>query len=135
MKLSAAMQKLIKSVRFDDSGLVPAIVQDDQDGTILMFAFMNKESLRMTLEMKKVVFWSRSRKKLWLKGESSGNVQMLKKIYVDCDQDCLLVKVKQLGNAACHTGMRSCFYREIRPSGALSVIGKRIFDPKKVYAA
>jgi len=124
---------LLKSLKFDERGLIPAVVQDARDGTILMVAYMNQESLRRTLKLKKCVFWSRSRQAFWLKGESSGNVQEVKEIRIDCDGDCLLVKVRQIGIAACHTGHRSCFYRKVRPRGALQTTGKPVFDPKKVY--
>ena len=124
---------LMKSLKFDDKGLIPAVVQDHRDGTVLMVAYMNKESVRRTLKLKKCVFWSRSRKSFWLKGESSGNVQLVKEIRIDCDGDCLVVKVRQIGEAACHTGHRSCFFRKVGPGGALTVTGKPVFDPKKVY--
>ena len=124
---------LMKSLKFDDKGLIPAVVQDAKDGAVLMVAYMNKESVRRTLKLKKSVFWSRSRKSFWLKGESSGNVQKVKEIRIDCDGDCLLVKVEQIGIAACHTGHRSCFYRKVGPGGRLIVTGRPVFDPKKVY--
>ena len=123
----------IKSLKFDDKGLIPAVIQDARDNTILMVAYMNKESVRRTLRLKKCVFWSRSRQSFWLKGESSGNVQVVKEIRIDCDGDCLLIKVKQIGGAACHTGHRSCFYRKTAEGGKLLTTGKPLFDPKKVY--
>src|SRR5579864_6163288 len=125
---------LIKSLKLDDKGLVPAVIQDAKDGTILMVAYMNRESLRRTLRSKKSVFWSRSRQSYWLKGESSGNVQKVKEIRVDCDGDCLLIKVDQVGGAACHTGHRSCFYRKSDGAGKLKTTCKPLFDPEKVYA-
>lgn len=125
--------EIIKALKLDDKGLVPAVVQDAKDGSVLMVAYMNKESLRRTLKLKKSVFWSRSRQSFWLKGESSGNVQRVKEITIDCDGDCLVIKVDQIGKAACHTGHRSCFYRKILPGGKLKVVGKPLFDPKKVY--
>jgi phosphoribosyl-AMP cyclohydrolase len=125
--------ELIKTVKLDDKGLVPAVVQDAKDGTVLMVAYMNLESLRRTLKWRKAVFWSRSRQSFWLKGESSGNVQKVKEIRIDCDGDCLVIKVDQIGKAACHTGHRSCFYRKSGPTGKLTVTGKPLFDPKKVY--
>jgi phosphoribosyl-AMP cyclohydrolase len=124
---------LNKTLKFDDKGLIPTVVQDAKDGTILMVAYMNRESVRRTLKLKKSVFWSRSRQSFWLKGESSGNVQKVKEMRIDCDGDCLLVKVEQIGKAACHTGQRSCFYRKVQPGGALKVTSKPVFDPKKVY--
>jgi len=113
-------------------GLVPAIVQDWKTGEVLMVAYMNAESWAKTQETGKACFWSRSRKKLWLKGETSGHVQIVKEIYLDCDNDALLLKVEQVGGAACHTGYRSCFYRQI-VNGRTEAIGERIFDPKEVY--
>jgi len=124
---------LNKVLKFDEKGLIPAVVQDVKDGTILMVAYMNRESVRRTLRLKKSVFWSRSRQSFWLKGESSGNVQKVKELRIDCDGDCLLVKVEQIGRAACHTGQRSCFYRKVMPGGKLKETSKPLFDPKKVY--
>ena len=125
---------LIKSLKLDEKGLIPAVIQDARDGAVLMVAYMNPESLRRTLKLKKSVFWSRSRKEFWLKGESSGNIQKVKEIRIDCDGDCLLIKVEQIGKAACHTGYRSCFYRKVGKGGHLHVTGHPVFDPKKVYA-
>ena len=102
----------IKEIQFNN-GLVPAIVQDEWSGEVLMLAYMNEESFKKTLETKTTWFWSRSRKKLWNKGETSGHFQHVKKISFDCDGDTILVQVEQMG-AACHTGNRSCFYRDIR---------------------
>lgn len=113
-------------------GLVPVIAQDWQTGEVLMMAYMNREAWSRTLETGKVHYWSRSRGKLWLKGESSGHVQMVKEIRVDCDGDTILVKVEQLGGAACHTGYRSCFYRRVDGS-SLVVDGEKVFDPEEVY--
>src|ERR1022692_3508787 len=123
---------LYKLLKFDAKGLIPAVVQDAKDGTVLMVAYMNRESVRRTMRLKKCVFWSRSRQSFWLKGESSGNIQIVKEFRIDCDGDCLLVKVEQIGGAACHTGQRSCFYRKVLPNGSLKVTSKPIFDPKKV---
>lgn len=103
--------QLIDCVRFDEHGLVPAIIQDAYSGTVLMMAYMNKESLKQTIQTGRTVFWSRSRQKLWNKGESSGHYQYVKDIRVDCDGDCLLIQVEQEG-AACHTNNYSCFYRQ-----------------------
>ena len=113
-------------------GLVTAIAQDHQTGEILMVAYMNEESFRKTLELGEVVYWSTSRGELWHKGESSGNTQTLKELYVDCDADVVLVKVDQRGGAACHTGRRSCFYR-IREGGEWKDVGVQVFDPHEVY--
>jgi len=113
-------------------GLVPAIIQDWKTAEILMIAYMNAESWQKTRETGKACFWSRSRKKLWLKGETSGHVQLVKEVYLDCDSDALLLKVEQVGEAACHKGYRSCFYRRII-NGKTEEVGERIFDPKEVY--
>ncbi len=113
-------------------GLVPVIAQDYQSGEVLMMAFVNEESWKLTLETGIVHYWSRSRKKLWKKGESSGNVQEVKEIRVDCDDDCVLIKVNQVGEAACHTGFVSCFYRKLE-GDELKEDGKKVFDPDEVY--
>ena len=123
----------IDLVKWDKDGLVACVVQDAKDSAILMVAYMNKESLERTVKEKKCCFWSRSRQKFWLKGEESGNVQMVKKISIDCDGDCLLVQVEQIGGAACHTGMRSCFYRKLDEENNWQEEGTKIFDPAKVY--
>ena len=100
-----------------------------------MFAFMNAESLAATIRTKKATYWSRSRQKLWVKGEESGNVQHVRDIYTDCDQDVILIKVEQAGpaNAACHNGYKSCFYRRVSDGGALEFTAERLFDPATVY--
>ncbi|MBW2425828.1 MAG: phosphoribosyl-AMP cyclohydrolase [Deltaproteobacteria bacterium] len=113
-------------------GLVTAIAQDDETGEILMVAYMNEASLRRSLEIGEVVYWSRSRKKLWHKGEESGNVQKLKGLYVDCDGDAVLLRVEQIGGAACHTGKRNCFFRRI-DAGTIEDVGLQVFDPEEVY--
>ena len=113
-------------------GLVTAIAQDDDTGEVLMVAYMNEESLRRSLEIGEVVYWSRSRKKYWHKGEESGNVQKLKGMYVDCDGDALVLRVEQIGGAACHTGKRTCFYRRI-DGGTIEDVGIQVFDPDEVY--
>ena len=123
----------IAAVKFDASGLVTAIVQDHESGEVLMVAYMNAESLRITIEGGKACYWSRSRQKLWIKGESSGNVQMVKELRIDCDGDAIVLKVTQTGGA-CHTGYRSCFYRKLDPeTGELAVDGVLVFDPDQVY--
>jgi phosphoribosyl-AMP cyclohydrolase len=113
-------------------GLVPVIIQDASTNDVLMLGYMNRESWKKTLETKMASFWSRARKKIWVKGETSGHFQKIKEIYLDCDGDTLLLKVDQIGGAACHTGFRSCFHRRFE-KGKWKVIGKRIFDPKEVY--
>jgi phosphoribosyl-AMP cyclohydrolase len=113
-------------------GLVPAVAQDWRTGEVLMIAFMNRESWQLTLSTGVMHYWSRTRGKLWKKGESSGNVQEVKELRVGCENDSVLAKVRQVGEAACHTGYRSCFYRAVA-EGKLRVEGTRIFDPSKVY--
>ena len=113
-------------------GLIPAIAQDDASGEILMLAYMNQEAFDATLSSGKATYYSRSRQTLWIKGETSGNVQMVKEIRIDCDNDTVLLKVEQLGGAACHTGHRSCFYKKVE-DGSLQVMGEPLFDPKEVY--
>ena len=113
-------------------GMVPVITQDKATGTVLMLAYMNEEAYNETLKTGRAVYFSRSRNKLWRKGEESGNVQNVFEIYLDCDADTILLKVDQIGGAACHTGYQSCFYRQITPEGA-KVVGEPIFDPKAVY--
>jgi phosphoribosyl-AMP cyclohydrolase len=113
-------------------GLVPAIVQDAETGDVLMLGYMNEASLKRTLELKQACFYSRSREKLWVKGETSGHVQKVKEIFVDCDRDTILLKVEQVGGAACHTGYRSCFFQRLEEN-ELKVVGERVFDPREVY--
>jgi phosphoribosyl-AMP cyclohydrolase len=113
----AAIESILDSVRYDANGLVPAIVQDARDGQVLMMAWMNRESLRRTLEEGVTCFWSRSRKEFWVKGATSGNTQRVVRLTVDCDRDTVLVVVEQKG-VACHTGKRSCFFTEIAARGA-----------------
>jgi len=113
-------------------GLLPAIAQDVHTGQVLMLAYMNRESFAETLARGEAVYYSRSRQKLWRKGEESGHIQKVHAIYVDCDRDCILLKVEQIGGAACHEGYRSCFYRQVTPEG-LKVVGERVCDPEQVY--
>jgi phosphoribosyl-AMP cyclohydrolase len=114
------------------NGLVTAIAQDAQTGEILMVANMNEESLARTVETGEAVYWSRSRQKLWHKGEESGNVQKVKELFVDCDGDAILMKVEQIGDAACHTGKRSCFFRRV-DGDEIADVGVQVFDPGEVY--
>lgn len=119
---------------FEKADLIPVIAQDESSGDVLMLAYMNADAYAETLRTGRVCYYSRSRKKLWRKGEESGNVQELKSIFYDCDADTLLVKVHQVGGAACHEGYRSCFFRQIDPkTQAVTVVGNRIFDPQTVY--
>jgi phosphoribosyl-AMP cyclohydrolase len=113
-------------------GLVPAIVQDYLTGEILMLAYMNPDAFNATLSSGKATYYSRSRQTLWLKGETSGNIQRIKEIYIDCDDDTVLLKVEQLGGAACHTGHRTCFYKKIE-DGSIRVTEEPVFDPREVY--
>ena len=120
-------------VNFEKTGgLVPVIAQDHATGEVLMLAYMNRESWELTLKTGIVHYWSRSRSSLWKKGESSGNIQEVKEIRIDCDNDTLLIKINQIGEAACHDGYRSCFYRVV-DGDRVKVVGNRIFDPAKVY--
>lgn len=120
---------------FAKTALVPAIAQDAATGEVLMLAYMNAEAYAETLRTKRVCYYSRSRQRLWRKGEESGHVQRLERIYYDCDGDTVLVKVEQVGGAACHEGYASCFFREVNPAtGDATVIAERVFDPAKVYA-
>jgi len=113
-------------------GLVPVIAQDAETKEVLMMAYMNRESWEATLKTGQATYWSRSRQKLWLKGESSGNVQLVKAIFIDCDNDTILLQIKQIGDAACHTGYRSCFYRKLSGDDFM-IVGEKIFNPEEVY--
>jgi phosphoribosyl-AMP cyclohydrolase len=123
--------ELFDQIKYDSQGLVPVIIQDWQNNEVLMVAYMNRDSLKSTLETGKTHFWSRSRQKYWLKGESSGHTQQVKEIFIDCDADCVLMKVEQIV-AACHTGYRSCFYRKWENNG-LTLVGEKLFDEEDVY--
>ncbi|MBQ4491778.1 MAG: phosphoribosyl-AMP cyclohydrolase [Deltaproteobacteria bacterium] len=113
-------------------GLIPAIAQDWQTGEVLMLAYINRDSWEKTLATGKATYWSRSRKKFWVKGEESGNIQKVKEILVDCDLDTVIFKVEQVGGAACHEGYHSCFFRKLE-NGELHIVGERVFDPAEVY--
>jgi phosphoribosyl-AMP cyclohydrolase len=119
---------------FAASGVLPAIAQDAESGEVLMLAYMNAESYAETLRTGRAVYFSRSRGRLWRKGEASGHVQLVREIYVDCDADTILLKVDQQGPGACHEGYKSCFFRRATPAG-LEVVTERVFDPEKVYKA
>jgi phosphoribosyl-AMP cyclohydrolase len=123
---------LLDQIKWTKDGLIPAIAQDWQTGEILMMAWMNDEALSLTAELNRAVYWSRSRQQLWHKGESSGHVQIVKSIALDCDADVVVLKVEQLGNIACHTGRRSCFYREWK-NGAWETVSDVIKDPTEIY--
>ena len=119
---------------FEKTPLLPVIAQDEASGVVLMLAYMNETAYRESLATGRVCYFSRSRNKLWRKGEESGNVQEIKAIYYDCDADTLLIKVNQIGGAACHEGYQSCFFRKLSPDGSsFEVVGERVFDPATVY--
>lgn len=124
-------KRWIDEIKFDKQGLVPAVIQDARTQQVLMVAYMNREAVEKTLQTRRTHFYSRSRKRLWLKGESSGHLQKVKRVALDCDGDCLVVAVEQVGGA-CHTGYRSCFYRVLK-GGRWGAVGRRLFDPDQVY--
>lgn len=126
------MTNWLDEIKWTDDGLVPVIAQDHQTGEILMFAWMNRESLALSVEEGRAIYWSRSRRKLWRKGEESGHVQQLKDIRLDCDNDVILLKVEQLGGIACHTGRRSCFYQQLQ-DGRWVAVEPVLKDPKDIY--
>ena len=115
------------------NGLLPAIAQDFETGKVLMLAYINRASWEKTLQTEEAHYWSRSRQEIWHKGGTSGHVQKIKGIYVDCDNDTILFKVDQVGGAACHKGFESCFYTRVDCSGNIAVEGKKVFDPEEVY--
>jgi len=120
--------------KFDADGLIPCITADAVSGDVLMFAFMNREALERTMATGKATYYSRSRGKLWLKGEESGNRLSVVEMKIDCDQDVILLRVDPGSGAACHNGFRSCFYRQVQPDGSLVMTGgDRLFDPAEVY--
>jgi phosphoribosyl-AMP cyclohydrolase len=123
----------LDEIRFDENGLIPAIAQDANSGKILMMAWMNRESLQLTAEKQQAVYWSRSRGKLWHKGEESGHTQNIVDIRFDCDEDVILLKVEQNGGIACHTGRESCFYRQLQGDQWVEVESV-IKDPKDIYS-
>ncbi|WDN89570.1 phosphoribosyl-AMP cyclohydrolase [Desulfosarcina sp. BuS5] len=115
-----------------NNGLLPVITQDYETGEVLMLGYMNQEAWEATISSGKATYFSRSRQSLWVKGETSGNLQIVKDIRIDCDEDTVLLKVEQIGGAACHKGYRSCFFRKVE-DGSLTTIGKPIFNPDEVY--
>ena len=120
-------------IDFDKAGgLAPAIAQDAESGQVLMLAWMNREAFEETLRTRRACYFSRSRNKLWRKGEESGHVQEVKEVLIDCDADTILLKVHQVGDAACHEGYKSCFFRRVEPEGP-QIVDQRVFDPKQVY--
>lgn len=123
--------KIVDELKYDANGLIPAIVQEAGTGRVLMMAWMNRESLTRTLELGEMVYWSRSRQEIWHKGATSGHTQKVKSLSFDCDKDCLLAQVEQIG-AACHDGYKSCFYRTIEGE-TVKISEPRLVDPEKVY--
>jgi phosphoribosyl-AMP cyclohydrolase len=120
-------------IDFEKSGgLIPAIAQDAATGQVLMLAWMNREAFDETLRTGRACYFSRSRNRLWRKGEESGNVQEVQEVFIDCDADTILLKVRQIGDAACHEGYKSCFFRRI-DKDKITIVGERVFDPKQVY--
>ena len=126
------MNNWLNEVVWDDHGLVPAIAQDAQSGEVLMFAWMNREALDRTMASGEAVYWSRSRRKLWHKGEESGHIQKIVEIRADCDRDVILLKVEQVGGIACHTGRRSCFFQRLE-DGAWQEVEPVLKDPSEIY--
>ena len=126
MKIS---DEILKELKFDDKGLRAAIAQDSKTNEILVVAFMNLGALLKTIETEKAHYYSRSRAKQWLKGESSGHIQIVHEMYIDCDADAVVMKVEQVAGGACHTGYRSCFYRTIDGN----IVGEKVFNPEEVY--
>ena len=122
----------LEDIKWDNDGLVPAIAQDAKTGQILMVAWMNLEALELTVNENRAVYWSRSRQKLWRKGEESGHVQELVELRLDCDSDVIMMKVNQVANIACHTGRTSCFYRVLK-NGQWQIVDKVVKDPKDIY--
>jgi phosphoribosyl-AMP cyclohydrolase len=115
------------------SGILPAIAQDYESGKVLMLAYMNQDAWALTLKTGESHYWSRSRQEIWHKGATSGNIQIVKEIFVDCDNDTILLKVEQVGGAACHEGYETCFYKKIDAAGKETIVGEKIFDPERVY--
>jgi len=127
--------QILDQLKFDSNGLIPAIIQDNENNEVLMVGYMNREAVQKTLASGRVCFWSRSRQKFWFKGETSGHTQTVRSVAFDCDGDALLFKVEQKGGA-CLEGYRSCFFREVSPNGnSTRIVGKKVFDPNEVYSA
>ena len=125
-------ERVLDNLKYDAQGLIPAIVQDADTGEVLMMAYMNRESLTDSIRTRRTHFWSRSRQKYWMKGESSGHVQEITEIHLDCDADTILIKARQHG-AACHEGYKNCFFRRLTAAGEWETCAQRLLDPEKVY--
>lgn len=122
-----------REIEFGTDGLIPAVIQDVADGQVLMVGFMNRDALEKTLAEGKVCFWSRSRRKLWIKGETSGNLLLVEEVHVNCYVNSLLIRAKPTG-PTCHEGYKSCYFRRVNPDGQLEIVAERLFDPKEVYS-
>ena len=129
---SSNLQSTVKGLKYDAQGLIPAVIVDQESKLVLMVAYMNETALLETVKTGKTHFWSRSRQKYWMKGESSGHTQDVKAIYTDCDKDTVLIEAIQHG-AACHNGYFSCFYRQLSDEGCWEVVAEKVFDPDEVY--
>ena len=127
------MSNYLDQIAWNSDGLVPAIAQDAESGLILMVAWMNRQALKLTINENRAVYWSRSRQKLWRKGEESGNVQLLKELRLDCDNEVIMMQVEQIGGIACHTGRTSCFYSVLR-DGEWQAVDAVVKDPKDIYS-
>jgi phosphoribosyl-AMP cyclohydrolase len=128
------MSSYLDSIKWNNEGLVPVIVQETATNKVIMFAWMNRETLERSIQERKAIYWSRSRKKVWMKGEESGHIQYIDSIALDCDQDSILLKVRQEGGIACHTGRESCFYNNLEMNtGMLIEIEPVIKDPNEIY--
>ncbi len=126
------LEPVVKGLKYDAAGLIPAVIVDVHTRQVLMVAYMNDQSLLATLRTGRTHFWSRSRKKYWMKGEESGHVQQVKAVYTDCDMDTVVIEAEQTG-AACHDGYFSCFYRRLGPAGQWEVVAEKVFEPASVY--
>lgn len=131
--MSEASIAWLDDIKWDADGLVPVIAQEDSTGEVLMFAWMNRESLQLSVTEERAIYWSRSRKKLWRKGEESGHVQLIRDIRLDCDNDVILMRVEQLGGIACHTGHKRCFYKQLQ-NEEWTEVESVIKDPKDIYS-
>lgn len=125
--------KFLDELKFDANGLIPVVIQDAHTGKVLTLAYMNREAVKLTFETGKTWFWRRRHQNLMMKGERSGRVQMVREILIDCDADALVIKVEQVGGAACHEGYLSCFFRRVNLDGSVKVFQERLFDPTEVY--
>ncbi len=133
MNAAVTETRWLKEVTWDDQGLVPVIAQDAETGDVLMFAWMNRDALARTVETGEAVYWSRSRRKIWHKGEESGHVQRVREIRLDCDGDVVLLKIEQEGGIACHTGRRSCFFTRLHDGTQWQAVDPVLKDPKDIY--